>query len=324
MNRETVEKVREMFEANVLYLEYEPETEKYGGDIVRKWGNAVMHVETEYTQVCTDKEFVIPTTSCKCIGFLMKNPDYATAEGMNYQLYHQYNINVSFFPWNGKYSIPYDKVFDRLMKHCDSTSQFSVYNTSVMRQTHELIDRYQIFDIRIGETAAEVLKIMIGKAKKYVDIPGNIRDLTSLPSFPQLNNLKVKTESSFARYPHLYEYPKDIYDTLLDNLSNCLYELLIDEIESLPIDFNIKEWANNLIKNRYGVSKYHHPLLQNYLFQIIWEVIPIHLRYIISARFGEASYEKWVPRRSVTDEMKCINKITNIYRSHYKKDKSIL
>lgn len=38
VNRETVQRVREQFCANVRYLEYEPETEKYGGDIYRKWG----------------------------------------------------------------------------------------------------------------------------------------------------------------------------------------------------------------------------------------------------------------------------------------------
>ena len=58
VNRETVAKIREMFGANVLYLEYQPETEKYGGDIYRKWGKAVQHVETEYSQICTDKEFL--------------------------------------------------------------------------------------------------------------------------------------------------------------------------------------------------------------------------------------------------------------------------
>ena len=70
VNRETVQKIREMFGANIRYLEYEPETEKYGGDIYRKWGDAVQHVETEYSQIVTDKEFLIPTTANKCIGYL--------------------------------------------------------------------------------------------------------------------------------------------------------------------------------------------------------------------------------------------------------------
>ena len=70
VNRETVRKLVEERGVNIRYLESPPETEKYGGDIYRKWGDAVQHVETEYSQICTDKEFLIPTTLCKCIAFL--------------------------------------------------------------------------------------------------------------------------------------------------------------------------------------------------------------------------------------------------------------
>ena len=80
VNRETVAKVREMFGADILYLEYEPETEKYGGDIYRKWGDAVMHVETEYVQICTDKAFRIPTGFTDAITFLSLNKDYVASK----------------------------------------------------------------------------------------------------------------------------------------------------------------------------------------------------------------------------------------------------
>ena len=81
VNRETVRKLVEERGANIRHLEYPPETEKYGGDITRKWGDAVQHVETEYSQVCTDKEFLIPTTLCKCIAFLDEHSDYDMATG---------------------------------------------------------------------------------------------------------------------------------------------------------------------------------------------------------------------------------------------------
>ena len=86
VNRETIAKVREMFGANVRYLEYEPETEKYGGDIYRKWGDAVQHVETEYTQICTDKEFLVPLTLTLCLQYLQDHPDYVVVSGKHYHL----------------------------------------------------------------------------------------------------------------------------------------------------------------------------------------------------------------------------------------------
>ena len=79
VNRETVEKIRSFFSANIVYLEYLPETEYYGGDIYRKWADAITHVETPYSQFCTDKEFLVPTALTKCISFLDEHRDYVTA-----------------------------------------------------------------------------------------------------------------------------------------------------------------------------------------------------------------------------------------------------
>ena len=86
VNRETVQKIREMFGTDIRYLEYEPETEKYGGDVYRKWGDAVQHVETEYSQIVTDKEFLIPTTLTKCIECLAGNAEISICEGHYYYI----------------------------------------------------------------------------------------------------------------------------------------------------------------------------------------------------------------------------------------------
>jgi glycosyltransferase domain-containing protein len=84
INRKTVAKVREMLGANIRYLEYEPETEKYGGDIYRKWGDAVQHVGTKYSVISIDKAFVMPETLAKEIDFLENNSDYSSATGVWY------------------------------------------------------------------------------------------------------------------------------------------------------------------------------------------------------------------------------------------------
>ena len=83
MNRETVAKVWEMFGANVLYLEYEQETEKSGEDIYEKWADAVMHVDTEYSKISTDKEFIFPTAIVKIINYLDKHTECMTANGIS-------------------------------------------------------------------------------------------------------------------------------------------------------------------------------------------------------------------------------------------------
>ena len=86
VNRKTVEKVREMFEADILYLEYEPETEKYGGDIYRKWGDAIQHVTTKYSEVVTDKEFLLPNAVITCLQYLEEHKDYIACGGKKYSI----------------------------------------------------------------------------------------------------------------------------------------------------------------------------------------------------------------------------------------------
>ena len=95
VNRETIQKVREIFGANIRYLEYEPETEKYGGDIYRKWGDAVQHVKTEYSQIVTDKEYYVPTTFSQYIEYLDKCHDVGIVIG-NQLLLQKTNDNKYF------------------------------------------------------------------------------------------------------------------------------------------------------------------------------------------------------------------------------------
>ena len=43
---DSVRKIWSLFHVTIIYLEYEPETEKYGGDIYKKWGDAVSQSNT--------------------------------------------------------------------------------------------------------------------------------------------------------------------------------------------------------------------------------------------------------------------------------------
>lgn len=108
VNRETIQKIREMFGAKIRYLEYKPETEKYGEDIYQKWGDAVQHVETEYSKICTDKEFVIPNNINNIIKFLDNNSDYAIADGNYISVISKNNCeDLKYFQW-----CPNDKTYD--------------------------------------------------------------------------------------------------------------------------------------------------------------------------------------------------------------------
>ncbi|HJK52553.1 MAG TPA: TIGR00180 family glycosyltransferase, partial [Methanocorpusculum sp.] len=147
VNRETVQKIREMFGANIQYLEYEPETEKYGGDIYRKWGDAVQHVETEYSQIVTDKEFLIPTTANKCIGYLEQHHDYSGSIGIRYDLQQEGWFN----PWSpNPISFEEDTILERFKKY-NSTEYpdelvLSIQRAEIHKVYYENLANYEIDD----------------------------------------------------------------------------------------------------------------------------------------------------------------------------------
>ena len=62
VNHQTISEIQQMFSTKITYLEYDFPAEEYGGEIYRKWGDAVSRVETEFSLSCTDKEFLIPMT----------------------------------------------------------------------------------------------------------------------------------------------------------------------------------------------------------------------------------------------------------------------
>ena len=91
VNRETVAKIRSIFSANIRYLEYEPETDKYGGDIYRKWSDAVQHVETKYSIICIDKAFLVPSWLISAEEVLESNQNYVSVYGNTFMLRSRQN-----------------------------------------------------------------------------------------------------------------------------------------------------------------------------------------------------------------------------------------
>lgn len=209
VNRETVQKIREMFGANIQYLEYEPETEKYGGDIYRKWGDAVQHVETEYSQIVTDKEFIIPSNTCQCILYLSQNPDYSSVNGRYYNITYEnghYRIHVRYPKRTSENSEdPYTRYINSVMlKPCWNNSQLmGVFQSKQHKEIYNLINKYKIKDLRYGELVLSYTPYLMGKVS-FIQCDLRFRDEIIL--FKRQNLKTGSNESSSSRYPILREY----------------------------------------------------------------------------------------------------------------------
>ena len=223
VNRETVQKIREMFGANIRYLEYEPETEKYGGDIYRKWGDAVQHVETEYSQIVTDKEFLIPITLTKCIECLDENADISICEGHYYYIESLLRGKGSvrnMYP--SKTALLQNDAIARLNAASSgknkSCNQMGIRKTEFHKRLYKTLSKHKIDDIRFGEFTLEFLTIIRSKSQ-YLDQPYLYRDICNLYSH---NNLQ-KSESSSLRYPYLDTYiTENIYTEYFRRFTDCL------------------------------------------------------------------------------------------------------
>lgn len=227
VNRETVQKLRDEYGANIRYIEYPPETDKYGRDIMRKWGNAVQHVETEYSQICTDKEFLIPTTLCKCIAFLEEHADYDMAAGPRYEIISSKSGDIEFFEaFPGRsLSIDYPDPLARLL--AVSNSLPDIVNMSSLRRSHIHKRVYNklfesgVNDIRLGEMGLELFSIISSKSIYFPGDPHVCRDTIKLYSSHKIK--RSTSESSTTRYPFVKEYIQDgLYANCLDRFSLCL------------------------------------------------------------------------------------------------------
>lgn len=228
VNRETVRKLVEKRGVKIRYLEYPPETERYGGDIVRKWGDAVQHVETEYSQICTDKEFLIPMTLCKCIAFLDGHDGYDVASGPRYNIITSKSGDTEFleaFPGRSL-SIDYPDPLARLLAF--SVSSPDTYNLLSLRRSYAYKYLYSkllesgIDDIRFGEFGLEMLSVVSFKSVYFLKEPHVCRDTTQTSSSRKLLK-RATAESSTTRYPLLNEYVQNgLYADYMDRLSSCL------------------------------------------------------------------------------------------------------
>jgi len=261
INKDIIQSIQENTKTKIKYLEFEPETEKYGGDIYKKWSSAIQHVNTEYSLISTDKEFFIPETLGKCIEFLDANPEIAICEGEYYYIES---------PKDGKYttrnmypskkSLPQDDAVSRLNAAKEgkniSSNQMGLRRAEFHKALYGKLEAKGIDDIRFGEFTLEFLTIIRSKTM-YLNLPYCYRDICNLST----NNTLKKNESSSLRYPYLDTYQKEgIYDTYFERFVNCLATEIVDNSSLCLSDAEsfVRTELQKIIKMRgfYGNTKF--------------------------------------------------------------------
>lgn len=275
VNRETVQKIREMFGAKIRYLEYEPETEKYGGDIIRKWGDAVQHVETEYSLICTDKEFRLPLSLVESISYLDSHQDYIISHCGNfyYVISQKNNLEKTLIYKQKykKYEICLDNIYvDRLNSFIgaytggwENSQAESTWRSYAMKQIYSQINDNKINDIRYGEMHIAYSGYLLGKCHHNLSGYAILKDITKYKPIISKKN----TESSAARYPGI-----STYKYLSTNIGRDYFERYKNEIKYLltevanydknTIQTFVNEDLQKIILGRY-LGRYLQPPFEN-------------------------------------------------------------
>ena len=319
-----VEKIRSLFHANILYLEYKPETEEYGGDIYRKWADAVQHVEKEYSQIIADREFVIPTTIVSSISFLQKHLDYAMSDA-NYLMLNKYdNTNYYFNYWRkNQKSLSHDTPIERL-EHANDVQAFplmATHRSNGHKEVYSSFLEHGCRTIAFGEVYLELIDMISGKYNHDKSMIHIIRDI----SFVETKNGIKKSESSYSRYSVAKECPSDVIHSEIQCLENGIKTKLSSSNKNSDYSdrysMQVYQFLVEYIDKRYYNSNFSvaHPFLSN-----IWRHLSKKQKYYIlkiiplQRANNAAVYQKRCP------EINTILEIVVKTVKYYSHDKSVL
>lgn len=292
VNRETVEKVRERFGGNVRYLEFDPETEQYGGDIYKKWRDAVLLVKTPYSLFCTDREFEMPVTLCKYIQYMDKDDDIGACAARIGHINLRKNGTCNYDQLFNSDIITSDNIYERVHTVLYDIRQIvgitaSIYRTDVLKYIY---NTYDIKDLRFGEVVIGLSASILSRTCYFTQDIITCRDWSRY----RINNVPSKSESSTIRYPPLELYLKNgLWEKYYPEFKQYIMSILTSKnvvIDETELDLAIIGYLKRSYYLPSGIwdleAKY------NYLLQVtnnfpdrIWHKLPVKVRDAICIIF---------------------------------------
>ena len=292
VNRLTVEKIRALFHSNILYLEYEPETDIYGGDIYQKWGNAVLHVETEYSIICIDKSFLNIVSLLQKLEFLENHDDYESVQGAWYMMEVIKERNIvckyprDYYPPNDSDNedvlVRYNNAL--LSKGSFNNQLFSLFRSNTHKAIYQPIVEKLIYDVRYGELALSLLPLVNGKHKHFPEHMDLIRDVTMV----ETTKGRDKSQSSSLRYPSRLAYAElgildEYYQRFEDGVINQFHQVGVTDSDEEVRDSTRNAYYDPVAHPGLNLKAF---VLRKKWLKEIWDGLPFWLRQIIFRRLG--------------------------------------
>ena len=151
---------------NVSWLKYDPSIV-----ITEKISNGLSEVDSEFSVLCADDDFLIPNSLRKCINFLKNNQDYTSAHGI-YCFHNAVNKNNK-ISWDILYALSRSNSSDNSLKRFKNffPKNYSSYPFYALHRTADLKNIWNTTYLHCkdwgwNEILPSCLSIIKGKSKK--------------------------------------------------------------------------------------------------------------------------------------------------------------
>ena len=174
----------------------------------------MQHVETEYSIISTDKEFLLPITLSKSLHFLDENKDYDCVDFQKYMISSRIgdeNCNVFELAYPKRSSEESTNNVDRFYHALslglwDNVLTLELMRTDKRKILYKYLSDYNILDLRYGEIVSGYSPHLTGKFKYCDECVLRIRDVINLRKEIWKEGKKNSAESSSSRTLSFYDY----------------------------------------------------------------------------------------------------------------------
>jgi glycosyltransferase domain-containing protein len=146
---------------------------RFSDDIffAHKIAEGCKHIETKYTVLCADDDFLVPNAIEVCVDYLDKNQDYTSAHGF-YFSHHLVKENLFYIHtlFSTEVAISKDKSFDRIKSYLNGSLKYypmyAVHRSDMFKLIWSETKKY-VSDQGLSEIFPCCLSLLYGKMKVF-------------------------------------------------------------------------------------------------------------------------------------------------------------
>ena len=219
--------------------------------------DALNRVNTKYSVLCADDDFITPNGINKSVDFLEKNSDFTVAHGYYISFYLKNNKNFFWIPFSDRKSITFSEPKSRLIFYLlnpyTTPSFYGVHKTKYLKWSFKELIKFTDESI-FSEVLLRALEVIYGKIK-CLDLMYGAREI----AVPQRERALTKNFMDFIKegtYDKQYIKLRECLSTHLSKRSSWSMEESKKLIDNDMLSFLKKVYKKNHSEPMIKVTKF--------------------------------------------------------------------